>query len=73
MLMILIAALVHAAQEVGTVLVLEGKATAAGEDNAVRQLAVKGPVYLKGKIETLEGFKIQMQFKNEWISQGERA
>jgi len=63
-----------AAEQVGKIIALEGKATATGEDKTVRSLEIKSPVYLNDKIITLEGAKLQLSLNDDSIiSQGEKS
>lgn len=73
-LFVLVAGTVLAADPIGMVLALQGTASAVGTDGQTRELALKGPIYLKDKVVTAAGAKLQIIFDDDSvISQGEKS
>jgi len=63
-----------AAEPIGYVRAVQGQVTATAEDGQSRTLEIKSPVYVKDKIVTSEGAKIEIQFADDSvISQGENS
>jgi len=65
------AATVLVAEQVGSVVALEGTATATGSDGTARDLAIKAPINMKDVVRTADGSKLQIMFNDDsMISQG---
>jgi len=63
-----------AADPVGTIVSLSGKATATAKDATVRSLELKSPVMLNDKIKTEAGASLQMMFLDDSVlSLGEKS
>ena len=63
-----------AADPVGTIVSISGKASATAKDGAVRILALKSPVMLNDKIKTETGASLQIMFLDDSVlSQGEKS
>jgi hypothetical protein len=61
-------------QPIGSVIAVEGKATATGEDGKVRPLEIKTQIFMKDKVATAAASKLQIQFDDDTvISQGEKS
>ena len=63
-----------AQEPIGHIVAIEGQATALGTDSPSRALELKNPVFLKDKINTGAGAKLQIMFNDDsMISQGENS
>jgi len=70
----LIATVSVAADEIGSVIAIQGKATATGKDGKQRALGLNSPIFLMDKVVSEEKAKIQIQFDDDSIiSQGEKS
>ncbi len=64
----------QAPSSVGQIVALQGSASAVGADGASRALALKSPVYMKDKIATTTGSRLQIMFiDGSVVSQGEKS
>jgi len=62
------------ADPIGTIVSLNGKATATSQDGTTRNLELKSPVFLKDKIKTDVSASLQIMFLDDSVlSQGEKS
>jgi len=63
-----------AVEPIGSIVALQGYATATGTDGAERRLQIKSPIYLNDKLTTGRSAKVQVVFDDDSvISQGENS
>ncbi len=73
-MILLLAAWVAAAEQIGLVIAIEGKATAVSADGRQRTLTLQSPVFPKDSITTGVDAKLQLMFNDDSvIAQGEKS